>query len=89
MPIFCDSGVQSLWVTKPPLHSGGCAFIPEVQPGSLIALRGSVGGKPGAGADAWPIKNGVRRWGLFGSGQQAAGVTAVWIDASARRWGET
>ena len=27
----------------------------------------SVGGKPGAGADGWPIRNGVRRWGLFGS----------------------
>ena len=27
--------------------------------------------------------------GLFGSSQQAAGVTAAWIHASARRWGET
>ena len=27
----------------------------------------SVGGKPGAGADGWPIKNGVWRWGLFRS----------------------
>ena len=49
----------------------------------------SVGGKPGARADGWPIKNGVRRWGLFGPSQQAAGVTAAWIHASARRWGET
>ena len=49
----------------------------------------SVGGKPGAGADGWPIKNGVQRWGLFGSSQQAAEVTAAWIHASARRWGET
>ena len=42
MPIFGDSGGQSLWVTKPPLHSRGCAFIPEVQPGSFIALGGSL-----------------------------------------------
>ena len=36
-----------------------------------------MGGKPDAGADGWPIKNGVRSWGLFGSSQQAAGVTAA------------
>ena len=45
-----------------------------------------VGGKLRAGADGWPIKNGVRRWGLFGSSQQMAGVTAAWIHASGRRW---
>ena len=42
MPIFGDSGSHSLWVGTPLLHSGGCAFIPKVQPGSLIALRGSL-----------------------------------------------
>ena len=48
-----------------------------------------MGGKPGAGADGWPIKNGVRKWGLFCSSQQAAGVTAAWTHASTRRWDET
>ena len=49
----------------------------------------SVGGKPGTGADGWPIKNGVQRWGLFGPSQQAAGVTTAWVHSSARTWGET
>ena len=48
-----------------------------------------MGGKPVTGADGWPIRNGLRRWGLFGPSQQAAGVTAAWIHASVRRWGET
>ena len=30
VPIFGDSGGQSLQVRTPPLHSGDCAFIPEV-----------------------------------------------------------
>ena len=48
-----------------------------------------MGGKPGSGAACWPFGSSVRRWGLFGPDQKAAGVTAAWIHASARRWGET
>ena len=56
----------------PSLHSGGCAFIPGVQPGILIALRGSL-------TRVWEGKQVLEQ--MAGSSRQSPEMGVIWFVA--------